>query len=81
MALSTIKSMFLANLLLSRALAATTYKHVVAISVDGLHGSDIEKYLAVRPNSTLATLLETGYEYTNAYTSEVRSYQPCSTTT
>ena len=74
MAPFNMKSIVLVNLLLSQALAATTYKHVVVISVDGLHGSDVEKYLAVRPNSTFATLLETGYEYTDAYTSAVRPF-------
>jgi Type I phosphodiesterase / nucleotide pyrophosphatase len=45
------------------------FKYVVAISVDGLHSSDVMKYLSVRPKSTIAELLEHGYEYTNAYTS------------
>jgi hypothetical protein len=45
------------------------YKYVAAFSVDGMHGSDVEKYVAARPKSTIAELLENGYEYTNAYTS------------
>ena len=45
------------------------YKHVAAFSVDGMHSSDVEKYLAVRPNSNISMLLKTGYEYTNAFTS------------
>jgi predicted AlkP superfamily pyrophosphatase or phosphodiesterase len=45
------------------------YKHVVTFSVDGLHGSDVEKYVAKRPASTIATLLKTAYEYTDCYTS------------
>ncbi|KUJ23720.1 type I phosphodiesterase/nucleotide pyrophosphatase [Mollisia scopiformis] len=45
------------------------YKHVVTFSVDGLHGSDVEKYVAKRPDSTIATLLKTAYEYTDCYTS------------
>jgi hypothetical protein len=45
------------------------YKHVIAISVDGLHSSDIGKYVAARPKSTIGKLLQTGYEYTDAYTS------------
>ncbi|KAA8911411.1 type I phosphodiesterase/nucleotide pyrophosphatase [Sphaerosporella brunnea] len=48
---------------------ATTYKHVAVFSIDGFHGSDVAKYIAVRPKSTIATLLETGYEYTDAFTS------------
>jgi predicted AlkP superfamily pyrophosphatase or phosphodiesterase len=45
------------------------FKYVAAFSVDGLHSSDVGKYLAVRPNSNIAQLLEHGYEYTNSYTS------------
>ncbi len=45
------------------------YKYVALFSVDGLHGSDVEKYVALRPKSTIAQLLETGYEYTDAFTS------------
>jgi hypothetical protein len=45
------------------------YKYVATFSVDGLHGSDVEKYVALRPKSTIAEMLENGYEYTNAYTS------------
>jgi predicted AlkP superfamily pyrophosphatase or phosphodiesterase len=46
-----------------------SYKHVAIISIDGFHGSDVAKYVAKRPQSTIAKLLETGYEYTNAFTS------------
>ena len=45
------------------------YKYVVHFSIDGFHSSDVEKYVAVRPQSTIAGLLSTGYEYTDAYTS------------
>lgn len=45
------------------------YKHVVTFSVDGLHGSDVEKYVAKRPASTIATLLKTAYQYTDCHTS------------
>ncbi|KAK5016848.1 hypothetical protein LTR39_001867 [Cryomyces antarcticus] len=44
------------------------YKHVAVFSVDGMHSSDVEKYLAVRPNSNISQLLQHGYEYTDAYT-------------
>ena len=46
------------------------FKHVAVLSVDGFHATDVEKYVAARPESTIAQLLETGYEYTNTYTSE-----------
>ncbi|OBT61845.1 hypothetical protein VE03_08811 [Pseudogymnoascus sp. 23342-1-I1] len=49
--------------------AKTVYKHVAAFSIDGLHSSDLPKYVAIRPNSVIAELLETGYEFTDAYTS------------
>ncbi|CZR56259.1 uncharacterized protein PAC_06147 [Phialocephala subalpina] len=45
------------------------YQHVAAFSIDGLHSSDVEKYVAKRPASTIATLLKTAYEYTDCYTS------------
>lgn len=48
---------------------AKVYKHVAAFSVDGFHSSDVEKYVAARPNSTIAKLLHTGFEFTNAFTS------------
>ena len=44
---------------------------VLSFSVDGMHSSDVEKYVALRPESTIAALLSTGYEYTNAHTSAV----------
>lgn len=47
----------------------TVYKHVVTFSIDGMHGSDVEKWVALKPESTIATLLKTGYEYTDCYTS------------
>lgn len=45
------------------------YKHVALFSIDGLHSSDVGKYVSLRPKSTIAALLATGYEYTNAFTS------------
>lgn len=41
------------------------YKHVAMFSVDGLHPSDVEKYVALRPQSTIAKLLKTAYDYTS----------------
>jgi hypothetical protein len=45
------------------------YKHVALFSIDGLHSSDVTKYVTTRPQCTIAKLLATGYEYSNAYTS------------
>src|SRR5579871_2178100 len=45
------------------------YKYVGIFSIDGFHSSDVGKYVALRPQSTIATLLDTAYEYTDAFTS------------
>jgi hypothetical protein len=68
--------MYLQSLLLVLAAAtsfvgqasAKSFKYVAAFSVDGLHGSDVTKYVALKPQSVIAELLETGYEYTDAWT-------------
>ena len=44
------------------------FKHVAAFSVDGLHNSDIDKWLAVRKFSTISAMLEHGWRYTNTNT-------------
>lgn len=46
-----------------------TYSHVAVFSIDGFHSSDVEKYVAQRKDSTIGKLLQTGYEYTDAFTS------------
>jgi hypothetical protein len=43
-------------------------KHVLLISVDGMHQSDLAWYVANHPNSELARLATGGAEYTNAQT-------------
>ena len=43
-------------------------KHVLLISVDGLHQSDLAWYIAQHPTSALANLVKQGTEYTNAAT-------------
>lgn len=45
-------------------------KHVLLISVDGLHALDLSNYVASHPNSTLALLSAHGKTYTNASTSQ-----------
>ena len=42
-------------------------KYVAVFSVDGLHNSDLDKWLARGP-SNVSALLETGYRYTDAWT-------------
>ena len=51
-------------------------KHVLLISVDGMHQSDLDWYVAAHPNSTLAKLTHTGSEYTNAETSNPSDSDP-----
>ena len=45
-----------------------TIKHVLLISVDGLHQSDLKWYVANHPNSELAKLANGGLEFSNAHT-------------
>ena len=42
--------------------------HVLLISVDGLHQSDLDQYVAAHPQSALARLVGTGTTYTHAST-------------
>ncbi len=42
-------------------------KHVLLISVDGLHQSDLEWYVANHPSSELAKLVHGGAEFGNAH--------------
>jgi hypothetical protein len=44
-------------------------QHVVLISVDGLHQSDLNWYVANNPRSELAKLANQGAQFTNAHTS------------
>src|SRR5262245_35002992 len=43
-------------------------KHVLLLSVDGMHALDLTNYVASHPNSTLAELSRHGITYTNAST-------------
>lgn len=43
-------------------------KHVLLISVDGLHALDVSNYIAVHPDSALAALASHGVTYSNART-------------
>ena len=44
------------------------FQHVAAFSIDGLHASDIDRWLAAKATSNISKMLEHGYRYTNAYT-------------
>ena len=50
------------------AAPAHTVKHVLLISVDGLHQSDLQWYVANHPGSELAKLAGGGAAYTSAHT-------------
>ena len=45
------------------------YKHIAFFSVDGLHSSDLPKWVAMKPKGAIADLLESGYWYKGALTS------------
>ena len=51
-------------------------KHVLLISVDGMHQSDLRWYVANHPHSTLAKLIHSGSEYTNAAASNPSDSDP-----
>jgi hypothetical protein len=56
--------------------AKHTGKHVLLISVDGMHQSDLDWYVAHHPHSTLAKLTRTGAEYLNAMASNPSDSDP-----
>ncbi|MEO9306707.1 MAG: alkaline phosphatase family protein [Nitrososphaera sp.] len=51
-------------------------KHVLLISVDGLHQSDIDWYVSNHPNSEIAKLVQGSAEFTNAHTSDPSDSDP-----
>ena len=62
----------LANAEESQPIVNEHFKHVLLISIDGLHAIDLEKFIK-NPNnshSALAELAEHGVRYTNASTSK-----------
>src|ERR1700758_2878135 len=54
-------------------------QHVVLISVDGMHQSDLDWYVANHPNSELARLATRGAEYTDAQTADPSDSAPTGT--
>src|SRR5581483_4657734 len=51
-------------------------RHVLLLSIDGMHQSDLDWYIAHHPSSTLAKLTHSGSEYTNALTSNPSDSDP-----
>lgn len=45
-----------------------SYRHVLLISIDGMHAVDLSTYVKAKPNSNLATLAVHGATYSNALT-------------
>src|SRR6476619_7248121 len=58
----------LAGALSASSAVASPYKHVLLISVDGLHALDLANYVATNPASSFAALAHTGIFYPNALT-------------
>ena len=48
--------------------AGNTIRHVLLISVDGMHALDVERYIQTHPGSALAALASHGNTYSNART-------------
>ena len=67
MALSVLLVLLL-SLTAVAANSSTNVKHVVLISVDGLHALDVANYIQAHPNSALAELSRHGVTYSNART-------------
>jgi hypothetical protein len=51
-------------------------QHVLLISVDGMHQSDLNWYIAQNPNSELAQLASGGADYTNNHTADPSDSDP-----
>lgn len=49
------------------AMPATHIRHVLLVSVDGMHATDLDHYIRQHPHSTLAALAASGVEYDNAH--------------
>jgi arylsulfatase A-like enzyme len=43
-------------------------RHVLLVSVDGLHGKDVTNFIAAHPDSTLKALSSSGIQYADAHT-------------
>jgi hypothetical protein len=56
--------------------AAKVQRHVLLVSVDGMHQSDLDWYVANHTNSTLAALTHGGADYTNASSSNPSDSDP-----
>src|SRR5262249_37776171 len=55
---------------LLRAQNGPKIKHVLVISIDGMHSQDLSKWVQAHPTSVLASLAATGVNYPNAFTTK-----------
>ena len=53
-----------------RAQNGPKIKHVLVISIDGMHSQDMAKWIANNPGSTLAALASSAVSYPNAFTTQ-----------
>jgi hypothetical protein len=60
----------------SNARPSPRIEHVLLLSVDGLHQSDLEWYVANNPSSELAKLVHGGAEFSNAHASDPSDSDP-----
>ncbi len=67
LAAGAMSALALGSLADARA-AGGSYKHILLISIDGMHAIDLANYAAVNSGSTLASLVQTGVVYPNALT-------------
>jgi len=44
--------------------------HVLLISIDGMHSQDLANWVQLQPNGSLATLMSTGVNFPNAFTTQ-----------
>ena len=56
--------------------SASPIQHVLLISVDGMHQSDLDWYVANHPTSALAQIATGGMQYTNDHTSDPSDSDP-----
>src|SRR3954467_432849 len=54
--------------LVPQASAQTAPRHVLVISIDGMHAVDLRLFISTHPDSALAGLVASGYNYTSAST-------------
>src|SRR5579864_1897120 len=79
-----VGAIFSASVLAFASMAATAqdgdhhqqYRHVLLISVDGMHEADLVNYVKTHPGSTFAKLVKHGVEYTDASTSRPSDSYP-----